>query len=465
MSDLVRCIEYVDANGTLRKIDMSTPDILKAVAGCFGLMGVVTHLVLEFDPLSCALMKPRKVPVIEAIPPPPGMPDSAIPAPLRPKKPLSVERKAELQRDFETRALTDDYAEWFWFPYSSEIWVNTWKKTLNTSNAVSYPSDAKTILQVLGTFMTQIAQDATILLNLEGFGAETQTKLLSWLAMKNLDDVGKNGDPIKTWVPDALHFQRGVQNLRVRDLEVEFPLQPKETRDANGVANGHVNGNINGSVRPVTEKTKDIDFTLVQRAWWDAILACYDAIKDCPQRMPLEMRIMAGSQVTMAPQRGHELGTCAIEILTLHNVADIWQPYAQKVLDKWTGYKDSEGRIVPVRAHWAKEWFGYTVRGRKWEEIFKEEESQNGGFRKEIAEWRGLMGQLATRDAWRVDDARARFGNEVLDWLFWQPPGTAALSSRPDGPSENGTPVPKTEEKKERTSFGRRLLQSCFGKK
>ncbi|KAJ9610462.1 hypothetical protein H2200_005239 [Cladophialophora chaetospira] len=453
ISDLVRAIEYVDANGILRKIDLSTSDILKAAAGCFGLIGVVTHLVLELDPLSCALMEPRKIPVIEAIPPPPDLPDSMIPAPLRPKQPLSPERKAEIQKDFETRATTTDYAEWFWFPYSSEVWVNTWHKTLDTSNAVNYPSDAKTILQVLGTFAAQIAQDASIILKLTQALPETQTKLLTWLSMKNLDDIGPKGKKIKTWVPDALHFQRGVQNLRVRDLEVEFPLQPKHKSAANGDANGHVNDDVSA---PKANSPQEIDFTLVQRAWWDAILAAYAAIKTCPQRMPLEMRIMADSKVTLAPQRGHTLGTCAIEILTLHNVADIWPAYAQGVLDKWTGYKDAEGQPVPVRPHWAKEWYGYTVKGQRWEEVLRDEESQNGGFKNEIAEWRGLVGRLASRDGWTTMDARRRYGNETLDWLFWGQ----------DAARLSGSTIASADEAKQLKKGGkvRRVFESCFGK-
>jgi hypothetical protein len=444
----------VDANGTLRKIDMSTPAILRAAAGCFGLVGVVTHLVLEFDPMSCALMEPRKFAVIEAIPPPPDMLDSEIPAPLRPKEPLSAERKAQIQQDFETRALTTDYAEWFWFPYSSQVWVNSWHKTLDLSGAVNYPSDAKTILQVFGTLVTNIAQNATTLLQATELLPEAQTKLLTWLAMKNLDDIGPHGKKIKAWVPDALHFQRGVQNIRVRDLEVEFALQPSQTSTANGSANGSMNGHVDSTT---TDKTKQVDFTLVQRAWWDAILSCYSAIKTCPQRMTLEMRIMSSSQVTLAPQRGHDLGSCSIEILTLHDVADIWQPYAQGVLDKWSSYRDTEGKTVPVRPHWAKEWYGYTMHGRKWEEVLKVEESPNGGYKKEIQEWRGLVGQLADRDAWKIEDARTRFGNEALDNMFWQD-GDTALSL--DSASDSDAP---THPKAKKQSAWRRLWKSCFG--
>lgn len=35
---------------------------------------------------------------------------------------------------------------------------------------------------------------------------------------------GNTLETIKTWLPDALHFQRAIQNIRVRDLEVEIPV-------------------------------------------------------------------------------------------------------------------------------------------------------------------------------------------------------------------------------------------------
>lgn len=385
-------------------------------------------------------MEPRKVPVVEAIPPPPDMTDSEIPAPLRPKKPLTKERKAQVQKDFETRALTHDYAEWFWFPYSSEVWVNTWKKTSDLTGAVDYPSNVKTVLQVFGTIMVNVAQNASILLNLTQALPEVQTKLLTWLTMKNLDDIGTNGKKIKTWVPDAIHFQRGVQNIRVRDLEIEFPLQPRRFSGAGDTtsSNNHPSEIVHepqsastnttptsGIVAPAPSPTipkQEIDFTLVQRAWWDAILTCYQEIKTCPQRMPLEMRIMSGSDVTLAPQRGHRFGTCSIEILTLHNVADIWPAYAQKVLDKWSGYTDADGKSLPVRPHWAKEWYGYKMKGRPWQDVLKNEVRLDGGFREELSEWRGLVGQLAKRDGWRVEDAKKRFGNEALNALVWTEP-------------------------------------------
>ena len=237
----MRCIEYVDANGEMRKIDMSTPKLLRAASGCFGLIGVVTHLTLEFDPMSAALMKPRKVPVIEAIPPPLDMQHEDIPEPLRPKRPLTPDEKQKLQDDFERRANEDDYAEWFWFPYWSEVWVNTWAKDPSMKDVRNYPRNSKTILQVLGTITINIAQNADIILKVTEFLPYQQTTFLcefesemevsvtnkpfkAWLAMIFLDDVGEHAQLIKTWLPDALRFQRGVQNIRVRDVEVQIPV-------------------------------------------------------------------------------------------------------------------------------------------------------------------------------------------------------------------------------------------------
>ena len=36
--------------------------------------------------------------------------------------------------------------------------------------------------------------------------------------------LGNSYETIRTWVPDALHFQRAIQNVRVRDTEVEMPV-------------------------------------------------------------------------------------------------------------------------------------------------------------------------------------------------------------------------------------------------
>ena len=164
---------------------------------------------------------------------------------------------------------------------------------------------------------------------------EAEVSIISFFGMMNFPEVKEGEKPIKTYLPDALHYQRAIQNVRVRELEVEMPLTAK-----------------------VGDPDK-IDYTNIQRAWWEAILAAYKHSDTCPQRMPLEMRIMGPSDMTMACQRGNTLGTCCIGVLTLENAADIFPKYAQEILDAWTSYTDADGKKLKVRPHWAKEWYGF----------------------------------------------------------------------------------------------------------
>jgi hypothetical protein len=159
--------------------------------------------------------------------------------------------------------------------------------------------------------------------------------------------------------------------------------------------------------------TSECDYINVQRAWWDAIKACYDNVNTCPMRMPLEMRIMGSSNITMAPQRGHTFGTCAIEILTLKAVANIWEPFAQQVLDKWVSYKDNDDKPIVIRPHWAKEWYNYKVDGKPWVEKLK-----NEVYKSQIAEFKGLLAAIGKRHGWELADLKRTFSNELLDYLY-----------------------------------------------
>lgn len=123
LSDYVREIEYVDANGELQTV--SNPEWLKAAAGSFGLLGIITHITFAFDKMSYAVMIPKKTPVNLAIPPPLDYyRDKMIPKPLQTK--YSEEQLEAARLDFVDRATKDYYSEWFWFPFQEEVWVNCW---------------------------------------------------------------------------------------------------------------------------------------------------------------------------------------------------------------------------------------------------------------------------------------------------------------------------------------------------
>jgi len=159
LSDLVKRIDYVDANGIPRVIDEHDKEFLSAASGCFGLLGVITHLTLQLSPMSYAMLRPVKVDVIRAIPPPPGMKMEDIPPMLR--KNITEKQRAEDQADFERRALEDYYAEWFWFPYHDKVWINTWDKTDDEVGVHAYPGTWGKILQFVETITIQILQSTS----------------------------------------------------------------------------------------------------------------------------------------------------------------------------------------------------------------------------------------------------------------------------------------------------------------
>lgn len=389
LSDLVRCVEYIDCNGNQQTIQ--DPEQLRAAAGCFGLMGVITHLTLEFSPMTYALIQPVKVPVVRAVPPPDDMPEDQIPKALR-LKGLTAKQKAQDVADFEKKCATNFYTEWFWFPFSDKIWINCWDDTTDPSGVANYPGSLTIGLQILQQYLANLMQQATCIESLvRATGtAETAVTILSRLAMYALPNMST---PTKTYLPDALHFQRGIQNVRVLDMEVEMPI-PAKAKTGNG-----------GPDVP--------DFGAVRRAWWDAILKCYEHSDKCPQRLPLEMRIMGDSDVVMAPQRGNTFGTCSIEVLTLENAKDIWDPYAQDVLTKWMSYTDREGKKLRTRPHWAKQWVQFQVDGKPWKEKLRED------YREEIVEFKGLLADIGKAHGWTLADLKKRFSNDLFDSFYF----------------------------------------------
>ena len=99
------------------------------------------------------------------------------------------------------------------------------------------------------------------------------------------------------------------------------------------------------------------DLSIVQRAWWDVIKLVY-AESETPMRLTTELRIMSGSDIIMAPQRGYECGTGSIEVLSIPDAVTDgeWTRLAQRVSDVWMSYTDAQENLLNVRSHWAKEW-------------------------------------------------------------------------------------------------------------
>ncbi|KAE8148749.1 hypothetical protein BDV25DRAFT_141489 [Aspergillus avenaceus] len=385
LSDLVYAIEYVDANGNLQTIGREEPEMLSVASGCFGLLGVVTRLTLILDKMSVAFMEPLKLPVIEAIPPPDDVIE-CLPWTLKKSyRSYTPEQIQQFVKEFERRALNEYYAEWFWFPYHHQIWVNTWsKKEADPNDVLDYPSQGEIAWQIIQNFTFEMLQG--VLPGISWLWSMRVTKYISEFAMDSLPQ-NKHTTSILTWLPDALHFRRGIQNARVRDLEVEIPLPTKDNLD------------------------------IVRKAWWQVILLAYKPhnIAKCPMRMPLEMRIMGDSDVLMAPQRSNTNGTCSIEVLTPQSMEAKWPRFAQEVLNEWMQLRNWDNLDLNIRPHWAKEWVGLTVDGGSWVKYLKEK-----SYKDEIAKFTAVLEEIGDRQHWTLTDVKERFSNPLLDALFFK---------------------------------------------
>ena len=160
------------------------------------------------------------------------------------------------------------------------------------------------------------------------------------------------------------------------------------------------------------------DFDPVRRAWWDVINLVY-ADPSCPMRLTLELRIMGGSDTLMAPQRGNNLGTASIEVLTVPDAVTDgeWQSFCQKVYEKWAGCPgagDGVGANSRVRPHWAKEWVGLRMGGADAKVFLRDV-----AYKEEIRMFKDVLAEIGQKQGWVLRDLKERFSNETWDTIVF----------------------------------------------
>ncbi|KAI8812213.1 hypothetical protein BJ742DRAFT_768294 [Cladochytrium replicatum] len=364
LSDLVVALEIVNVNGDVIVID--DPAVLKAAAGAFGVLGPVVNLVLKLDPMGVAFLQPRVAPKADAIP--------------------RVTQGPKWDRFVEDA--NKYYSEWFWFAENENCWINCWNKKLLSE------VDPKTISDFPGEWGTGIQNFFLYVLNLSTrsffklLPGKVQAKLVSFAGMAALPN--KN---ITTLLPNALHFQRGINNARVSNMEYEFRIPPL-----------------------ASDPTKP-DFSICSAAWWATIDAAENSI-DTPMRLAIEMRITRDSNILLAPQRGNTLGTCSVEFLTIPTVPKVhWDAYRQKVLDAWMKIGDQYG--VPIRPHWAKEWMGLKVSNKATGGVsVPVEQYLKTLYSNEIGEFKSTIETFAAGRGFTFADCMERFSNGYFQFFF-----------------------------------------------
>jgi hypothetical protein len=267
-------------------------------------------------------------------------------------------------------------------------WVHTWKHNSadvkTASGAKEYPSATDVNIQwysgILGKVLTENL--------LETFPRDYQ----GWL-MGKLEMLALPTGPHKTQLPNALHYRRGVQNMRALNLEFQIPLPPK------------------------TDDNTKPDLMVVSKVWWDVITTCYslwDTKKVWPMKLLLEMRIMGGSDMILAPQYGNTLGTASIGVLSVpsEDVGEqkAWLDFLQAVVDAWFTTCGNSN----IRPHLMKEWFGLKFKGMEATKYLKEV-----AYKDQIAEWKGIVAEIGKQQGWTLDDLKNTFSNNMWDSLIF----------------------------------------------
>jgi hypothetical protein len=302
--------------------------------------------------------------------------------------------------EFVETCENDYYVEYFWFPSQKNCWLNNWKNDGKPSDCVTeYPLPEVIKYQEFTSFLSGVA-NSTIFRVLPG---SFQLKVMSTFAMLDLPKRNDD-DPIVTPLIEALHFRRGIQNMRVSDMEWEIPIPMKKSDPS----------------KP--------DYSICQKAWWGVIKLFYDRFNkdknDCPMRLPVEMRITGGSSVNIAPQFGNNL-TCSIEILSPQNVdRKEWLGFMQETTELWTNlkydneepihpFKNDAGKLLYPRPHWAKEWEGLIVKGQPIKEYLREV-----AYKDQIHLFRGGLDAAAKAGGYTFEDAEKMFSTKFSREMF-----------------------------------------------
>ena len=383
LSDLVVELEVVTANGEVRTV--SDPAQLRAVAGCFGLAGIVTAVTLRLDAMTYARFHPKKIRMADSIPRPGADPESP-----------------EFKRMVDLCA-NHYYAEFFWFPNHGEeegYWENCWNNDGVKEEAVDINLAVDDEYQVATTYMFELImkllQPLTLITKEQHYDDHTTIQeVLRYLFTKVVSLAGvaalpAPGTPLTTSLAEALHFRRGFHYIAVREMEMEIPVPSLPSGEA--------------------------DWSIVSRAWWDAV----DLIERSEERgvfavdMTLELRIMGGSDILMAPQFGNKHGTLAIEPVSTRIVhREVWEDFKEELARVWMNYKDHDGTPLKSRVHWAKESpRSVNIDGDKLDTV----EYWHQLYGPNMEEFFTILSTLT--EGVSIEDLQTLFSNHYLDQLF-----------------------------------------------
>lgn len=376
-----RCIEVevVNCRGEVQVVrDRSQ---IRAVAGAFGLFGVILSQVFVVDTMKLANCLPEKIPIIIAVPPlrTTDVPNDADFTAQEYSEDILF--KSRIRFELDCRKF---YSEWRWYPFQRDCWINCWDEEENTGARPRFPDAEEARRQQRGASLIRMLEVAAI----RALPARWQAQLYGFSAMHFLP----SSELLRSNIPDALHSRRyatlkpsSLPSARAGEKSFEMMLE--------------IAGKVDGSP----------DFSTCQQAWWIIIKAVYNALPDIPVRSAVSMRVAGGSDATLAPHRGNMFGTCVVKVCTRDGVDDdLWRSFVQKITDKLAALKHPlTERPLRVRPSLVYQWPQF-FNGHPFQKFLIDD------YALQIAEFRKLVAAACADGGYTFHDCLRAFGNDAL---------------------------------------------------
>jgi hypothetical protein len=278
LSDLVHAVEVVTATGEVCKFEsgVDSEDVMNAVRLSLGMFGIMVRITMDV----------QKNWVVHAH-------DQRLP----------IERVFE---DLRYLVRSQDNFDLFWWPFSDEIWMKTWKKIENTS-ITARPRYSRSD-KLISDFGSRVHNG---LLSL----SERYPRLTPPISRFTFKLTPSTGNKVVNIV-EAIHYRRAIEYTKMGCVEVAFKVEPDFE-------------NVKWAIRQVFKRVK----TFARRG-------------EYPLNVVMNVRFINNSSCWLSPAFG-EGHTCYIEILGRTKPA-LWKRFSGQVAQDWL-------TLPQARPHWAKE--------------------------------------------------------------------------------------------------------------
>jgi hypothetical protein len=278
LSDLVHAIEVVTASGEVRKFEagVDSDEVMNAVRLNLGMFGIIVRITMNVQKSWVVRVHDQHLPIEQVF------------------------------ESLQERVQSHDNLDLFWWPFSDQFWVKTWKKT----DAPITAKPRHSILDSVGSTIGSRIHNSLIQLT-ETFPALTPA--ISQTTFKLTPSIG---DKVVD-VVEAIHYRRAIEFAKMGCVEVAFKLDPNFD-------------NVKWAMRQVFDRVN-----------------AYAKRGEYPMNVVMNVRFINNSNCLLSPAYG-EGHTCYIEILSRVKPAD-WQRFSAGVALDWL-------TLPRAQPHWAKEY-------------------------------------------------------------------------------------------------------------